>query len=333
MVVAPSSRAARSTSAVNSTSARVASIGLNSTSSTSERAWATAARAWPSTSSRVDCSWWVMWMSLVEMNVWTRGRSLSRTASAARSMSAACARARPAITGPCTPRAIARAAWKSPGEAIGKPASITSTPSRASWCAISSFSFLFSEMPGDCSPSRSVVSKIRTWSVPSFMRSLSVPYLRSPRDRFAAQRPPRAIPPEGGEGEVGGGRGRSACAGWSLHRQDNLPHVLPVGKQAVCVRGLLERKRLVHDRPQPALLDPAAQGREVLVERALRVPQPQHVEADDCARAAHHQKRVEDGRGAEHARYRADAAPLPAHDARGAVADKPPAGPEQRPAL
>jgi hypothetical protein len=35
-----------------------------------------------------------------------------------------------------------------------------STPSRASWWAISSFSWTFSEMPGDCSPSRSVVSKM-----------------------------------------------------------------------------------------------------------------------------------------------------------------------------
>ena len=56
------------------------------------------------------------------------------------------------------------ASW-SPGEAIGKPASITSTPRRASCWAISSFSAGFSEMPGDCSPSRSVVSKISTRSV------------------------------------------------------------------------------------------------------------------------------------------------------------------------
>ena len=66
------------------------------------------------------------------------------------------------MTGPWTSRAIACTASKSPGEAIGKPASITSTPSRASWCAISSFSVAFSEMPGDCSPSRSVVSKMMT---------------------------------------------------------------------------------------------------------------------------------------------------------------------------
>ena len=88
IVVAPSSMAIATTSAVNSTSARVASIGENSTSSTSERAWATDARAVPLTSSRVDCSWCSMWMSDVEMNVWTRGRSASATAAAARSMSA-----------------------------------------------------------------------------------------------------------------------------------------------------------------------------------------------------------------------------------------------------
>ena len=89
IVVAPSSIAIWITSAVNSTSARVASIGENSTSSISERACATEARAEPLTSSRVDCSWCSMWMSLVEMKVWMRGRSASRTASAARSMSLA----------------------------------------------------------------------------------------------------------------------------------------------------------------------------------------------------------------------------------------------------
>src|SRR3954454_13913363 len=57
---------------------------------------------------------------------------------------------------------MASTASKSPGEVIGKPASITSTPRRASCCAISSFSAVLSEMPGDCSPSRSVVSKIST---------------------------------------------------------------------------------------------------------------------------------------------------------------------------
>ena len=66
------------------------------------------------------------------------------------------------MIGPSNLRAIAWTASKSPGEAIGKPASMMSTPSRASCWAISSFSAVLSEIPGDCSPSRSVVSKIST---------------------------------------------------------------------------------------------------------------------------------------------------------------------------
>ena len=74
------------------------------------------------------------------------------------------------MIGPFTFWAMASTASKSPSLAIGNPASMTSTPRRASWSAISSFSPTSSEMPGDCSPSRRVVSKIRTWSigVPSF---------------------------------------------------------------------------------------------------------------------------------------------------------------------
>ena len=81
-----------------------------------------------------------MWMSLVAMKVWIRGRSESLTAFQAASMSCGLVRARPQITGPWTSRAMACTESKSPGEVIGKPASIMSTPSRASWCAISSFS-------------------------------------------------------------------------------------------------------------------------------------------------------------------------------------------------
>ena len=77
-------------------------------------------------------------------------------------MSALWVRARPQITGPSTSREISCTASKSPGEVIGKPASITSTPSRASCWAISTFSAVFSEMPGDCSPSLRVVSKMWT---------------------------------------------------------------------------------------------------------------------------------------------------------------------------
>ena len=48
-----------------------------------------------------------MWMSLVEMKVWMRGRSESLTAFQAASMSCALARASPQMTGPWTSRAIA----------------------------------------------------------------------------------------------------------------------------------------------------------------------------------------------------------------------------------
>ena len=195
-----------------STSEREPSSGENSTSSVYSRACATAARTWPLTSSRVVCSLRSMWMSLVAMNVWMRGRSESLTAFQAASMSWLAVRARPQITGPSTSRAIACTDSKSPGEVIGKPASITSTPSRASWWAISSFSCLFSEIPGDCSPSRRVVSKIRTVGLGRRLRcrrSVGAHVVRAPslsRSLFlsagyAATRPPRAIPPEGGAGE------------------------------------------------------------------------------------------------------------------------------------
>ena len=76
-------------------------------------------------------------------------------------MSASLQRARPQMIEP--PRivlAISRTASKSPGEAIGKPASMMSTPRSTSAWATSSFSCRFMLQPGDCSPSRSVVSKI-----------------------------------------------------------------------------------------------------------------------------------------------------------------------------
>ena len=71
-------------------------------------------------------------------------------------------RARPAMVELLTDLAIASTASKSPWLAIGNPASITSTPRRANCSAISSFSPTSREIPGDCSPSRSVVSKIFT---------------------------------------------------------------------------------------------------------------------------------------------------------------------------
>src|SRR3990167_5735623 len=86
-------------------------------------------------------------------------------ASPAASISFFMHRARPHITGPFTLCAMDFTAAKSPGEDTGKPASITSTLRRTSCPAISSFSCDSSEAPGDCSPSRNVVSNIIIFSM------------------------------------------------------------------------------------------------------------------------------------------------------------------------
>src|SRR5690606_38630109 len=59
---------------------------------------------------------------------------------------------------------------KSPLELAAKPASITSTFSRSSWRAMRSFSSLVMDAPGDCSPSRKVVSKMIRRSLISVLR-------------------------------------------------------------------------------------------------------------------------------------------------------------------
>src|SRR4029453_1281920 len=66
-------------------------------------------------------------------------------------------------------RATARTPSKSPGEDTANPASTMSTPRRSSCSAIATFSSGPSAMPGDCSPSRSVVSKM------SILRELTDP--------------------------------------------------------------------------------------------------------------------------------------------------------------
>lgn len=65
---------------------------------------------------------------------------------------------------PRTCEAMARTALKSPSEAMAKPASRTSTPRLLSWWAMRSFSSRCMVHPGDCSPSRRVVSKKTIWS-------------------------------------------------------------------------------------------------------------------------------------------------------------------------
>src|SRR5437764_5068936 len=125
-----------------------------------------------------------------------------------------------------------------------------SPPSRASWCAISSFSVLFSEIPGDCSPSRSVVSKIRTRfssrlpcvvsSVMSFLSVLRFGLLWSRGYAAATRYSPRR------------GRRRSRSESWNviarltLQSEHHLAHVLALRDVAVRVRPLLERERLGH---------------------------------------------------------------------------------------
>ena len=101
-----------------------------------------------------------MCRSDVATNVWMRGRAARSIARQARSMSAEVVRARAATTGRRTSRATAWTARKSSSEAIGKPASITSTPRASIWRAIRTFSSRFMLAPGDCSPSRNVVSKM-----------------------------------------------------------------------------------------------------------------------------------------------------------------------------
>src|SRR5438105_10196575 len=75
-------------------------------------------------------------------------------------MSRSLARHRPHTVESLITPAIARTASKSPLDAAGKPASITSTFMRSSARAMRSFSSRVIEAPGLCSPSRMVVSKI-----------------------------------------------------------------------------------------------------------------------------------------------------------------------------
>ena len=164
MVPAPASSTARTSSATNAGSARVASIGLNSTSSVKSRALRTMAAASATTWARVFWSWCASCMSLAFTNTWIRRRRAWRSASPAAATSLGTARASAQIVAPRTFAATSATAAPSSGELTGKPASITSTPSAARSEAISSLSCAEKQTPAVCSPSRSVVSKIRTRS-------------------------------------------------------------------------------------------------------------------------------------------------------------------------
>ncbi len=159
IVVAPQSIALSMQRQRKSCSEREPSSHDHSTSSHKERAWVTLSiTAWW-TSSGVFCSLTRMCKGLVAMKVWMRFCAAGCSASAARSMSLRLARASEQTMLSLIRLATSRTAWKSPGEAIAKPASMTSTPICSSSSAILTFSATVIEAPGDCSPSRKVVSK------------------------------------------------------------------------------------------------------------------------------------------------------------------------------
>src|SRR5271165_4667394 len=325
-----------------SMSERDPSSGENSTSSVYSRACATAARTWPLTSSLVVCSLRSMWMSLVAMKVWMRGRSESLTAFQAASMSWLLVRASPQITGPSTSRAIAWTASKSPGEVIGKPASITSTPRRASWWAISSFSCLFSEIPGDCSPSRRVVSKIRTRCASlacsevlmSFVLLLCLAVASSLLDMRLRGRH-ALFPPEGEQEELQKREvKRHPAAQTSTARPDrqarsrhehDLADVPALCDHRLRRAGVLEAEIARHDRPDRPVVQHLLQGADPWLERAPVLPQAEHVQADHGLRFGHLLDHVEARHARERAQRRDHVFALPRHDRRGAERHQAPA--------
>ena len=105
-----------------------------------------------------------MCSGLVEMKVWMRLRRAGASACAARSMSWRPERASEQTIDSVTIFETSEMASKSPFDAMANPASMISTPMDSRSAAISSFSSSVIDAPGDCSPSRIVVSKILTCS-------------------------------------------------------------------------------------------------------------------------------------------------------------------------
>ena len=139
---------------------RVASIADHSTSGTRLRACVTVRAMISSTWSSDLFIWCARWIGEVETKVWMRGLRAWRTASPQRAMSPSMARASPAIVAFSACLAMAETASKSPMEAMGKPASMMSTPMASSRAATASLSSNAMVAPGHCSPSRNVVSKM-----------------------------------------------------------------------------------------------------------------------------------------------------------------------------
>jgi hypothetical protein len=128
-----------------------------------ERAGETDSAAWTRASARVIFSLASRWRSEEARKVWMRDFSAGSMERAAASMSSRLQRAREAMRALRTSRAIWRMESESPWLAMAKPASMTSTPRSANWWAMRSFSSWCMVQPGDCSPSRRVVSKKTIW--------------------------------------------------------------------------------------------------------------------------------------------------------------------------
>ena len=177
------------------------------------------------TSSSVIRSLCSMWMAEVARNTWMRGRAASLTASQARSMSASIPqRARPAMTGPRTSRAMRWTAAKSPSEEIGNPASMMSTPRAASWLAMAHLVVgvegdsgrLLAVSQGGVEDEYSVGHDGCSWArerLTGFSVAGSAKAARPP----SAQEMQPICPPKGGEGPPSvplGGAGAVRDGGW-----------------------------------------------------------------------------------------------------------------------
>src|SRR5436190_15364387 len=191
------------------------------------RANRTESLACSKTCSRVMRSFFSMCRSLVARKMWIRVDSPPFNASAARVMSRSFARASEHTVEPLIAWAIAFTASKSPFDDAAKPASMTSTLSRSSWRAMRSFSSLVIEAPGDCSPSRRVVSKMNRRSV------TAIPSQKTKRPAAFASGPV----------DETFGRGRSASPERSKKKQegrtDSRHHRINIAQRGSVVQALL----------------------------------------------------------------------------------------------
>src|SRR5580704_16170544 len=181
MIVAPDCAAASTTSSRNPRSLRLASSAENSTSSQCFLPCSIIEVIWSSASARTMRSLCFRCRSLVARKMCRRGFAAGSRARSAASTSSRLARASAATRLTLISPATARTDSRSPGEAIGNPASMISTPRRSNWCASCSFSSRCIEKPGDCSPSRSVVSKMCTRSIEDSSDHPSIVFPRASR--------------------------------------------------------------------------------------------------------------------------------------------------------